>query len=65
MYAATMNALRYAEFAGGFHSVCAGSALQSSKHFASRRAEVRCSIHNVKQRADYTTIGGMRLRCIA
>jgi hypothetical protein len=37
MQASTMNALRYAEFAGGFDPVCAGSALQGSKDIVSRR----------------------------
>jgi hypothetical protein len=31
MQASMMNALRYAEFAGNFYPVCAGSAMQRSK----------------------------------
>jgi hypothetical protein len=40
MQISTTNASRHAEFAGGFDSVCAGSALQSSKQGASGRARI-------------------------
>jgi hypothetical protein len=47
--------------ARGFHFVCAGSALQDSKHDASIRRDARCGIHDVKQRTNYTTMGAPRV----
>jgi len=66
MHAAQMNAVGHSEFAGNLYSVCVGSAMQCSKHhhFIWSR-DLRYSIHHLKQRGDYTTLGAARLRCIA
>jgi len=60
-----MSTPRYAEFAHNIflYGLGMGCGAAATLHYVGH--DVRCSIHDVKQRADHTTLRAARLRCIA
>jgi len=60
-----MSTPRYAEFAHNIflYGLGMGRGAATTLHHVGRH--FRCSIHDVKQRTDHTTLRAARLRCIA